>query len=483
MIAMVRTSHILQMKKTLLALLLALPLLVTAQQRLTLKKGAIIDGIKVNDTLSENFALYLPTNFEIEKKWPVIFVYDLQGRGKQAISMFRQAAEEQGYIVAASNSIHDSLPLSKNVLISSRMFNMLNSIVPIQRNRSYTAGFSDGARLASLMPTFVKEIRGVISCGSPVANMEVLSIKNPFHFVGIVGVEDYNYRQMLNAQKVLNKLRFPNQLLVFEGGHEWPESNYIAKAMEILTISAMTKNEAPRAMAFIDNAYQKSLGEANALVTAQQPLLANHLLNQIIKVYGPLKGVDSLKASSKTLKKTKLYRTQSRSQNAVFFRESLVKDDYVYYLEEDVLTYNYNNLGWWKYQMEQLEKYEKGTNIFEKQMGRRLKGYINALIADNIDMLKAEDPIDDEALNFLWMLNTITEPTSYDPYLKVISYSSKIEDYGTALFYLEELLKNGYTNKEELYELEHTALFRISPEFNEMVQKYLKDARYDVIEN
>jgi len=47
---------------------------------------------------------------------------------------------------------------------------------------------------------------------------------------------------------------------------------------------------------------------------------------------------------------------------------------------------------------------------------------------------------------------------------------------------LQELLKNGYANKSELYELENTALFRITPEFNLLVEKYLKDARYEIIE-
>lgn len=50
------------------------------------------------------------------------------------------------------------------------------------------------------------------------------------------------------------------------------------------------------------------------------------------------------------------------------------------------------------------------------------------------------------------------------------------------MFYLEELLKTGYNDKQELYALEDTALLRITPEFNELVYKYLKDARYDVIE-
>jgi hypothetical protein len=80
------------------------------------------------------------------------------------------------------------------------------------------------------------------------------------------------------------------------------------------------------------------------------------------------------------------------------------------------------------------------------------------------------------------MLKTITDPSDYSYYLKIISDSARYEDYGTALFYLEELLKNGYKDKEELYNLEHTALLRITPEFNKIVNTYLEDARYDLID-
>ena len=89
--------------------------------------------------------------------------------------------------------------------------------------------------------------------------------------------------------------------------------------------------------------------------------------------------------------------------------------------------------------------------LYERQMSSRLRGYINALISDNIDFISADKEVDLEALNLLYMIKTITNPLEFAPYLKVISTSAKMEDYGTALFYLEELLKNGYANKIVLY--------------------------------
>jgi hypothetical protein len=205
-------------------------------------------------------------------------------------------------------------------------------------------------------------------------------------------------------------------------------------------------------------------------------------LDEVIAVYRVLKDSDSLKRIKRELNKNKLFKTMTRNENNTLMKESFIKEDYVYYLEEDLATYNYNNLGWWIYQMGELKKYDNSKIEAEREMGKRLLGYVNALIEDNIDIVNSGNQVDQEVLSLLWMLKTITDPTDQSYYLKIISKSAKMEDYGTSLFYLEELLKKGYTDKAELYSLENTALLRITPEFNDIVAKYLKDARYETIE-
>ncbi|MEL6484708.1 MAG: alpha/beta hydrolase, partial [Bacteroidota bacterium] len=147
---------------------------------------------------------------------------------------------------------------------------------------------------------------------------------------------------------------------------------------------------------------------------------------------------------------------------------------------EDVLTYNFKNLGWWNFQMTKINEFVNGKNAVEQRMGNRLRSYLNALIDDSIALEKINDTVDEEALVFLLMLKTITQPDNFDNYLKVVSLSAKNEDYGTSLFYLEEALKKGFKDKEKLYAIENTALFRITPEFNSLVKKYLDDSRYNL---
>ncbi len=469
------------MKHFFLVLTLGVAFSVTAQN-LALKKGTVIDAIPVNDTIPESYALYIPKSFDTSKLWPVVFVFDMKGRGRQSLNMFREAAEKQGYILASSNNVQDSLSITENILITGRLFSNVVDLFPINGNRIYTAGYASGGRFASMVPTFIKKVEGVISIGSPVVNMELLTSRNPFHFIGLVGTGDFSYPEMLYIEKELNKKRFPNQLLVYEAGAEWPPTSYLEKALEIATLASMAKKHTATDSTLINVSYSKNLNEVNRLMTNQRALLAHHLIEEMIDIYQPHLSTDSLRSNIKTIKRSKLYRSQNRSHNNALFKESFVKDDYDYYLEEDIRTYNYNNLGWWTYQMEEIAKYEKNVNVFTQQMGQRLRGYLNALVEDNIDLISSQEPVDLEALNFLWMLKTITAPKEYDNYLKVISNSALIDDYGTALFYLEELLKNGYTDKDALYTLEHTALLRIAPEYNELIAKYLKDARYEPIE-
>lgn len=451
-------------------------------QELRILKGAITENIVVNDSLKETYSLYLPSTFNLGQPLPVIFVFDLKGKGKASMSMLMQAAEKENYILASSDNVNDSLSISANVLIANRMFNAVINTVPIAKNRTYTAGFGSGAMFASILPTFIKEIKGVVSIGASVGNVEILNSKQSFQFIGIVSRSDYNFRTMLTTRVILNKLKFSNQLLVFDNDRILPDTETIANAFRMLTLTSMAKGDVLRNDSLITDSYTKFLTKANTFVSNDKPILATYQMLDMEKVFNPLIDIDSLKTSQKFLRRSIAYKKANRSQNSYFLKESFLKEDYGYYLEEDILSYNYANLGWWNYQVEELNKLDNSLVLFERQMSSRLRGYINALISDNIDFIEADKQIDLEALNLLYMIKTITAPSDFLPYLKVISTSAKMEEYGTALFYLEELLKNGYTNKDELYELEHTALFRITPEFNELVEKYLKEARYDIIE-
>ncbi|MDT0608188.1 alpha/beta hydrolase [Croceitalea rosinachiae] len=445
-----------------------------------LQKGIVIDSVIVQDSINETFSLYLPKSFEMKGKWPALFVFDMEGKGVQTMAMFKDSAEKHGYILASPNNVHDSLTVSQNMVSTKLVMRQVTAMFPTNNSRIYTGGFDDGARFANLVPIFIKEVQGVLSIGASLVNTELLSAKSPFHFLGVVGNEDFNFTTLLEDEKVLNRLKFPNNLLFYEGGTEWPPSNYIDKALTLFDLSAISRGNTAIDSIFVQSNFNKEVHEIKALLRAKRLLLAERAMAEIISSNRTLINTDSLKDAQKDLKKDKLYRSLKRNQSAKLFKENLLREDFAYYLEEDVLTYNYNNLGWWNYQMTQIDNYISGDSRLEREMGKRLYGYVNALVEDNIDLLKVGQVLDEEALTLLLMLKTITAPDEFENYLNVVSIAAKNGDNGTALYYLEEVLKKGFKDKERIYSIEHSTLLRITPEFNKLVKKYLNDARYQI---
>ena len=465
-------------------------LVTTAQeQQLVLKKGIILDSIQVRDSIQDTFALYIPKGFQNSEPSPVIFVMDMDGKGKDAIRKFQTTSENQNYLLAGSNNLNDSLTISQNILVTARLMKTVAAMFTIAKGRMYMAGFENGGKMASITPFFLNEIGGIISIGAPVNSglfMEFSEFasrkKAKFRLIGVVGREDYHYTTMLSGSKLLDAANIANDLLVHDGGRDNWNPELMEMAVSRLTLDAMRKGAIKKDSILIAAAFNREFEEFRKQKEYKRYAEAETLLNSMIKSYQTLISTDTLVKSRRAIRREKDFKAQRRELKNLMFQEGLIKSDYEYSLLQDLDALNYNNLGWWGYQMRKLRQYDKKPSFREKQMGKRLIGYLNALVEDNIELEMARPKVDEEAVSLLWMIKTITDPSDYSYYLKIISDSAKYEDFGTAIFYLEELLKQGFTDKEALYALENTALLRIMPEFNKLVEKYLNEARYKLNE-
>ncbi|WP_349351810.1 alpha/beta hydrolase [Flagellimonas sp. MMG031] len=448
-------------------------------QQIVLRKGEIIENLPMNDSTQNTYSLYLPKDFTKDKKWPLLLLADLDGNDEKVISMFLNAAEEEGYVLAAPK-LYDSISLTNKMVLIGNTIQRVGDMLPIHTDRIYTGGEDSSGRFATLAPVLLNGVNGSLAIGASLANSELINVKKPFHFVGIISKENYNYPYMLTDSKLLDRLKFPNQVLIYDGNGEWPSTAYIRKGLQLFTLDAMGRKWIPKDTMYVENAYKEDLEKVNQLIGIGDFLWAEQYMTEMMSMYGALKNTDSLRSVQRDLRRDREYRVMQRAENAAFLQESILKEDYQYYMEDDMYTHNFNNLGWWNYQMGEIGKFIASAKPFERQMGHRLRGYVNALAEDSITLVLAEEVVDEDALAFLYMLKTILDPEDTEYYFKIISLSAKNDDFGTSLFYLEELLKKGYKDREKIYSLEDTALLRITPEFNEMVSKYLEDARYDI---
>ncbi len=449
-------------------------------QELALKKGIVMDSLPVNDSIARQIILYLPQDFDAGQEWPVLFLCDVEGDRTKKLRYLKVAADKNGYILASSRALKDSLSLTNKILTISKTFDELKDLLPLDLDRVYTMGYDTGGQLATIVPSMLRGVNGVLSVASSLPNLDLINPKEPFDFVGVLGRGDYQYTYMLESEVSLDQRKVPNYTLYHPEGHQWPDLVYLDLGMQMLTLMGMKRAAIPRGDQVIQSAYTDYQNAILELEQTGQLILAYHYSEQGESVFKALTDTDWFKDKKKSIRKSRVYKNQKREWDAVRLNELVLAGDYMFYLEEDVLSFNLDNLGWWNYQMGKITKYKQSAKREEQLLGERLDGYLNALVEEYLELSGQEPNPDYDGLILLNMLKTITAPEDYEHYLQVISLTAKYSDFGTSNYYLEALLKKGYTDADKLYNLPHTGLLRISPEYNALIAQYIGEARYAI---
>lgn len=449
----------------------------TLAQEITLRKGVVIDSLAVSDSIPETFALYLPTSFTQQSALPVIFIFDPQGRGSRAVQLLRQAAEEQGYILAASNNIFEEESLLNNVNKSTRLIERVLNFFPVRNNRIYTIGLGMGARVATVIPVIYPSISGVIAVGDVWINTDYIEKQNNLYFIGVSGSTGPNYNLLAQTEVFLNKAGVKTNFYEYEGGNEWPASNIITNVLGSFSLDEMIKGLRQNDPELIQDLYNSELEIVQKLLQEMKYYKAYELLEGMEKKYSRFGKTSEIQQRLKELGKEKLFRNQRRQYEEAYYVEAEYREQYDYFFQEDVEKANFENLGWWNQQMKELQVLQKSVSIAEVEMGFRLEAMLRNMANTTFKNLKEENATIDPLI-FTAILQTIFDKENPQGYFNIISLSSQDGDYYTALLYLEDLLKTGYSDMESLYNIPGTLDLKLSPEYNNLIREYLKDSKY-----
>ncbi|MCK5057663.1 MAG: hypothetical protein KAT34_13460, partial [Candidatus Aminicenantes bacterium] len=72
------------------------------ESRVEFERGKIIEKVICAADETQQYALYLPPAYSLEKKWPILFAFDPAARGTVPLKLFKTAAEKYQYIVVCS---------------------------------------------------------------------------------------------------------------------------------------------------------------------------------------------------------------------------------------------------------------------------------------------------------------------------------------------------------------------------------------------
>ena len=278
-----------------------------------LPAGQIIEEVVCAADRSQSYALYLPRAYSPDRSWPVIFAFDPGGRGKIPVERYQAAAEQYGYVVAASNNSRNGSPEIGRAV--SAVTADVMSRVRVNERRVYVAGMSGGARVAfSVALGSPQRVAGVIasSAGYPDATPRKMLA---FPVFATAGTEDFNHLELRRLDRALTS---PHRLVIFDGGHVWLSSGLAIEAVEWMELQAMKAGLTSRDDAEIDRIFEKRMAAVNVDRIDAAKLLA---LRAIVEDFQGLKDVRALASQAATLGREKAVRAALKAADDLDDRE------------------------------------------------------------------------------------------------------------------------------------------------------------------
>jgi pimeloyl-ACP methyl ester carboxylesterase len=193
-----------------------------------------IQTIEITGSPGQSYALFMPSRYTAERRWPILYCLDPGARGKAAVEHFATAAEKGGFLVAGSNNSRNG-PIAPSQKAIDLMVNDTHARLTIDDGRVYVAGLSGGARLALAWAGGANgAIAGVVASSAGFGGPEPPK-RIPFRIFMTTGFDDFNHDELYRLSRELARRNLPHRYVEFEGGHEWLPASIADEAFGYFT--------------------------------------------------------------------------------------------------------------------------------------------------------------------------------------------------------------------------------------------------------
>ncbi|MBV9110222.1 MAG: hypothetical protein JO306_12500, partial [Gemmatimonadetes bacterium] len=183
----------------------------------TIPRGRVVERIRSASDTSRSYALYVPTAWAPQKKWPLLVLIDPGGRALAPIERFRAAAEKRGWILMSGWQVGngDAEAMARNDVTVDAILADAQHRLSIDPRRIYFAGFSGMARYSWLVARVLgPNVAGIIGAGAgfPQQNaiwLATLGGVRPFPFFATIGSTDFNQAEVTTVDSLLDATPFP----------------------------------------------------------------------------------------------------------------------------------------------------------------------------------------------------------------------------------------------------------------------------------
>jgi hypothetical protein len=428
------------------------------------QKGQITDKVICKNDQSLSYCLYLPSNYNLNRTWPILFCFDPKADGKLPVSLLKDVAEKYGYIVVGSYDSKNGLGINEFGLIASELIKDTKEKIAVDPNRMYAVGFSGGARVAYTMAMSYPSIKGIISCSAGFIPQQGQTLT--FDVIGIAGNADMNFLEVKEMDESLVNFPIQHQLMVFDGTHHWPSKQMLAQAVTLLELFSMKENRIEKNDTLIKGYISENYRSINKLESYNNNdslAKAFNTLECLIQSVEGLTNTDTLKNQLKQL-------VQKNNLIDYLKIESNIENNEIKQQEKYKQAYTTKPVKWWKDEIGQLQGKTKGKySIPEVTSSKRLLAYISLMSYSYVNSAIAQHQWD-AASEFLTIYG-LADPENPDYNYFMACLLANTGEAGKAMISLKKAINLGFKDVNRLESDPLLQELRSKPEFSELLKK------------
>lgn len=292
----------------------------------SLQTGVVIPRESCTSHPDQTYALYLPSRYAADKKWPIVYAFDPAARGNLPVELMKDAAERYGYIVAGSNNSRNG-SWKVEIDAAQAVSDDTRTHLSIDERRVYFAGFSGGARVASRIAQLCKCAAGILLNGAGFATGTSPSHDAVFAVFGAVGNVDFNYPEVTRLNQTLETKGFPHLLRYFDGPHQWAPASMMDEALAWFRLIGMKQHLEARDDNFIAQQQAAALARAHAFEQSGDLYSAWREYRQSASSFDQLTDVTPFRQAAASLASQKAVREGEKRQNKEFAEQDYLTHD------------------------------------------------------------------------------------------------------------------------------------------------------------
>jgi hypothetical protein len=423
--------------------------------------GEVVRTLSCLSDPSNTYSVYIPKSKLAGKKYPVVFFFDAHARGSLPVEKYKALADRYGFIISCSNNSKNGLDMDAVLNISSTYFSDVLKRLPVDMRNIFAGGFSGGARVALGLAMQDERIRGIIANSAGFDPVRT-PLRKEVCFVGLVGNEDFNLAEMKTTQAALNQGPTANDLLIFNGKHEWAPAGDMDKAFLLLSLEGIRAGRLEKNDSIVNASFQTDQREARKILSGKSDILTQAAACKLMLVYYTgIKPVETYKTQLQNIRQGMAYKqaidgTAGQSRN-----EQELQTVYAKYVQE-------KNMAWWTAELSRLRQEIKTSRDKEKTLkDERLLGYLS-LVA----FMSANGALNQNALpqaeEFLALYALVDPQNSEWAYLLAV-LRMRENDTAHALESLAESVKLGFNDVDRIRNQKEFEPLRNDAHFSEII--------------